>query len=616
MRLPYFLALGLALSLAAAGASVAEPAPDGSAGAANGQPASSVTAGQDAPIGVEIARRALSPTAKIADDAPGDWQALEAFYASRGDDTLWVASNGLTAKGLAAIEEIKKAADWGLRSEDFDVPALAAASAGGPELPRDQRAGAEMQLSLAVLMYARYARGGRVTEPAKQLSSYLDRTPQYRDPKTVLDEFAAADDPAAVLRGLHPKHPQFEKLRQKYLEMSKAAGAASVVVRIPKGPKLMPGERHDHVALLRRRLAPESGATPDDAVYDAALVEAVKKFQTGKGMRADGIVGSSTRDALNDIETPSPMKLLANMEEWRWMPEDMGATYVWVNVPEFMIRVVKDGNVIHEERVVTGQVEKQTPIFSDRMETIYFHPRWNVPESIKVLELYPGLIRGGDSFGRQGLRLMRNGRQIDPYEVDWSRSDIRNFDVYQPSGPGNVLGVVKFAFPNKHGVYMHDTTSKSLFNEPSRPFSHGCMRVRDPLRLAELLLSADKGWDRNRIDNIIDSEPDETAVLLDKPVPVHITYFTAWIDDNGTEHDFKDVYGHEQRLTLALQGKFSQIVRGPDHLAPVHFDRSKYADTADDWGFFFGGGAGGPNRRYKQSNTPLNDFMNNIFGGF
>ena len=142
------------------------------------------------------------------------------------------------------------------------------------------------------------------------------------------------------------------------------------------------------------------------------------------------------------------------------------------------------------------------------------------------------------------------------------------------------------------------------------------MRVRDPLRMAELILSGDKGWDRARIDSIINSEPDETAVTLDKPLSVHVTYFTAAIDDSGTERDFKDIYGHEQRLTLALQGKFNQIARGPDHLAPVKFDRSKYAETADDWGFFFGGGSGGEKRRYKQSNSSLNDFMNNLFNGF
>ncbi len=342
----------------------------------------------------------------------------------------------------------------------------------------------------------------------------------------------------------------------------------------------------------------------------------MKAFQEKKGLKADGIVGRTTRDALNDIEMPSPERLLANMEQWRWMPEDLGETYVWVNIPEFMVRVVKDNQVIFEERAITGEVSKQTPVFSDAMETIYFHPRWNVPESIKVLELYPSLARGGGGFQRQGLMLMRNGRFVDPYSVDWSRSDIRNFDVYQPSGPSNVLGLLKFVFPNKHGVYMHDTTAKSLFNEASRPFSHGCMRVRNPLQMAEVLLAADQGWDAARIENIIQSEPDETAVTLQHKIPVHVTYFTSIIDADGKEQTFKDVYGHEQRIKQALAGEWSQIARGPDHLAPVKFQRAQYARSHEDWGSFFGGPGLPGQKRYSTSNNAFNDFMNNMFGGF
>ncbi len=190
------------------------------------------------------------------------------------------------------------------------------------------------------------------------------------------------------------------------------------------------------------------------------------------------------------------------------------------------------------------------------------------------MELWPSLARGGTSFGRQGLRLSRNGRDVNPESVDWSSSDIRSYDVYQPPGPGNVLGELKFAFPNKHSVYMHDTNAKGLFEEVSRPFSHGCMRVRDPRRMAEILLGEDKGWDAARIADLLANGPANNEVPIDHKIGVHVTYFTAWVDDKGELQTARDVYGHEKRITQALEGRWTQIAKGPDHLAPVRAPES------------------------------------------
>jgi murein L,D-transpeptidase YcbB/YkuD len=238
-------------------------------------------------------------------------------------------------------------------------------------------------------------------------------------------------------------------------------------------------------------------------------------------------------------------------------------------------------------------------VFSEYMKMIVFQPRWNVPNSIKVLELWPSLARGGTSFGRQGLRLSRNGRDINPESVDWSSSDIRNYDVYQPPGPSNVLGELKFAFPNKHAVYMHDTNAKGLFEEVSRPFSHGCMRVRNPRRMAEILLGEDKGWDAARIADLIANGPENNEVQIDRKIGVHVTYFTAWVDDKGETQIARDVYGHEQRISQALQGRWSQIAKGPNHLAPVR--------TPESVSYASGGGFGGGS---------LNDLVTSVFGGF
>jgi murein L,D-transpeptidase YcbB/YkuD len=294
------------------------------------------------------------------------------------------------------------------------------------------------------------------------------------------------------------------------------------------------------------------------------------------------------------VEVLSPAKLIANMEEWRWMPEDRGDLYVTVNIPEFTLRIVKNGAAIHTERVITGLVDKQTPVFSETMKSIAFQPRWNVPNSIKVNELYPSLARGGTSFRRQGLRLSRNGRDVDPESVDWSSTDIRTYDVYQPPGASNVLGELKFNFPNKHTVYMHDTNARHLFEETSRPFSHGCMRVRDPRRMAEILLGEDKGWDAAKIADLIANGPPNNEVPIERKIGVHITYFTAWVDEQGALQTARDVYGHEKRITQALEGQWAQIAKGPNHLAPVRAPQTSY-----------GGGFGS-----------VGDFISQALGGF
>ncbi len=551
-------------------------------------------------------------------------RAVSAVYAARRDEAIWVTPTGLNARGVSALAELKKADDWGLDASDYALPSIPDGTSSSAEVPREQLADAEIKIALAVLAYANDARGGRIVEPSKQLSSYLDRQPQLVDPRIFLDEIAQADDAGELLRKLHPQHPQFEKLRQKYLELKSKAASAKEIVRLPSsGPKLVPGTSHPDVALLRQRLGAgliqAGGASVDETFYDAILADAVKAFQEKNGQKPDGIVGKSTRAALNGISVPDPQRLAANMEQWRWMPADMGETYINVNIPEFMVRIVQNGKVTFEERIVTGQTDKQTPVFSDELETLYFHPRWNVPESIKVLELYPSLARGGGSFQRQGLKLMRNGKEISPSSVDWGSADIRNFDIYQPSGDGNVLGLVKFVFPNKHGVYLHDTTAKALFDEPSRPFSHGCMRVRNPLHFAEALLAIDKQWPASAVTEILDREPDETPVQLDKKIPIHVTYFTDVIGDDGQEQIFKDVYGHEQRIKLALAGRFSEIAVGRDHLAPVDFKRVQYAQSPDDFGAFFGFGNSQSGYATDSSNggssSSLGDFFSNVFGG-
>ncbi len=598
------VALGLGCGLLLVGAVEAQQAKPGRLATAETLPAAAPAVAQapapQDPLAIAVQQQ-LAAKAKMRADAADaqDRAALSGIYAARIYAPIWVSASGLNDKATAVIAEFAKANDWGLDAADFPPPVIDAAPGQTPA--PTTLVEAELTLSLTVLKYARHARGGRIVDPAMLLSSYLDRKPQLRDPKDVIVKIAAAAEPAAYLRGLHPQHPQFEKLRQKLLAMRTAA-AATAPLKLPPGPQLVPGRADPQVAILRQRLkvalAAASAAAPVDAnLYDDALKAAVMAFQKEAGTRPDGIVGNATRALLNDVEALGPATLIANMEQWRWMPDDLGEFYVTVNIPEFTLRVVKKGAVIHTERVITGLVAKQTPVFSETMKTVIFQPRWNVPNSIKVQELWPSLARGGTSFRRQGLRLSRNGRDVDPESVDWDYTDIRTYDVYQPPGAANVLGELKFAFPNKHSVYMHDTNARGLFEEASRPFSHGCMRVREPRRLAEIVLGEDKGWDAARIADLITNGPPNNEVQIDRPIGVHVTYFTAWVDDSGEIQTARDVYGHEQRITLALDGRWTEIAKGPNHLAPVRAPES----------VAYGNGGGGGS---------LSDLVSSVFGGF
>jgi len=445
-----------------------------------------------APAACALAERLAAPAGRPSREEGSERAVLAAFYAARRCEPLWVAGGGLSGRGAAVVAEIADSDAWGLDASAFRLP-------GSAMLAKGEAAEAEMLISLAVLKYARFARGGRA-EPTS-LSRNLDRTLGLPDPQHVIGEIAKAEDPASYLRRLNPRHPQFEALRQAY---------------------------------LARRRAP------------AGVAEAVPG-------RPDAGGGSEA----------SLRKLLVNMEEWRWMPDDLGAFYVWVNVPEFMLRVVKNGEVIHAQRVIVGKPDKQTPIFSANLEQVIFHPTWGVPDSIKVADILPSLLRGSSRIlERYNLRVQRGGRDIDPAGVDWTSVDMRTVHIYQPPGGGNVLGNIKFRFPNTHDVYMHDTPDKYLFKAAARAFSHGCMRLSEPDRLAELVLLEDQGWTAARVAAAVHGGLQNNAIGLQRPIPVHVTYFTAAIAE-GKLATFPDVYGHEARIALGMEGKAYLIAKPP-----------------------------------------------------
>lgn len=551
MRLLSCIAFGMVLctSLTSAALAVEPDAPE------------TLVSRRDA-IAFEVQRRLAQPFAHETEEQKLEHGGLVEFYAEHGP--LWVDENGLTAKALAAIAEIKRADSYGLDAASYSLPEaveVPAEGSSGAKLLAD----AELQLSHAVIAYARDARGGRIVP--QQISRNLDPTLSLPDPREVMEQAAKAQDVAKFLVSFQPQHPQFEALRRKLAEL-RGGSTEQPLVTIPRGPLLRPGDRHPHVALLRQRLKVQEppGIAADE--YGPALTEAVREFQRRRGLVPDGILGPNTRSALNGSGPADRIRtILVNMERWRWLPQDMGAFHVWLNLPEFLVRVMKNGKPIFTERTVIGRPDKQTPILTEEMEYIDFNPYWNVPNSIKVEEILPYLIRetgnsGGWFFGfntnerprflaRQNLYIKYNGRPVDANSVDWQRVDIRQFHFYQPPGGPNVLGVVKFMFPNSHDVYMHDTPQKHLFDRTVRAESHGCMRIRNPLQLAAVLLGHDQGWSMAQIERAVASGENQSVRLRNK-IPVYLTYFTAWVGEDGEARYYSDLYGHDQRMAAAL----------------------------------------------------------------
>ncbi len=508
--------------------------------------------------------KALGASPRGADDREkAESAALAAFYKTADRKPVWVDAKKILTVATTVRDEIKKANDYGLDPSVFRLPTLSESEQNADDLART-----ELALSRAALHYARHAKGGRI-KPG-QVGQQLHDAPVLPDPLEILEALASSPDKAAYLRGLHPKHPQFEMLRKKYVAMRDSREKRNET-RLPAGPVLRRGVAHDQVILLRKRLniaaKEEEGSREDDneteaspRKFDETVETAVKAFQREAGLKVDGVVGAGTRKALNGNTSERRLyQLLINMERWRWLTEDLegdAGIYVWANIPEFRVKIIKNGKKVFNERVIVGKTDKQTPVFSDKMEWIEIHPTWYVPNSIKVGDILPSLKRRTSKVvERYHLRINCGRHGSDPKQIDWSKVNIRNCSVTQPPGEKSVLGDFKFKFPNKHAVYMHDTLSRGLFNRTTRTFSHGCLRIRNPRRMAEILLDHDKVMSSTRLGQILAGPRRLHTAKLKRHVPVHITYFTAFFDDDGKFTTRADYYGNDRRLARVLVGK-------------------------------------------------------------
>ena len=518
------------------------PAPDAAAtpaGAAapavDPQMAAAVSAALDALVAADV---------KASPVGAGDWRAarlaIRIFYAARGFAPVWLDGHGLNPQGQGVLRRLERADEDGLDLAAFPLP---------KDLPADatpeRLAEAETTLSAAVVAYAMQASGSRIVPT--RISSLITARPTLADPGAALAAVAAAADPDGALAGYNPQQKGYRDLRDQLSQTRAAAppppptpSAAPTTIRIPDGPSLGLGMQDTRVPLVRARLGVSADGSAAD-VYDLPVAAAVQAFQRANGLPPNGALTPATAAALSGgVATPasaptatvSPARrlsmLVANMEMWRWEPRDMGAERIEINIPDYTLRMMEGDDLVHQARVIVGKPDTPTPVFSNAMKYILVNPIWRVPDSIVRKELAPHLAEDPDYLTRRGYQVAEIGGHMF---------------VSQPPGEGNALGHILFMFPNEHAVYLHDTPLRGLFGTARRAYSHGCVRLDQPMRLAELVMGA--GWSA-RLQAMIGST--ERTVMLPHAIPIHLEYFTEFVDATGALQEREDVYGIAARV--------------------------------------------------------------------
>lgn len=465
------------------------------------------------------------------------------FYAERDFQPLWYVDGRRTERGEAVVRTLHTAWKHALNPASYPV--------GAATISVDDRrmvAKSDVLLTLSALRYARHAKAGRIIPSS--VSKDIGFKPNLPDPIAVLKDLDTASSPEFALQRLHPEHLQYWAIQAAY-ETEMRRPDRPVVKITARGEPLKRGARDPRVMVLRARLGVPLIPNPD--LFTKDVHDAVMAFQRQNGLKVDGVVGRATVNAMNsDNRRDRLATYAANMERWRWMPRDLGRKHILVNIPHYTVRVEKDGRVEYEGRVVVGKPQHKTPMFSDEMEHVVVNPYWYVPRSIATNEILPQLATNPGAI--RGYEVLNaSGRPIDPSRVRWTdfTSSTLPFTFRQPPGARNALGQVKFLFPNKHSVYLHDTPARSLFQRTDRAFSHGCIRLHEPWTFAEAILAEESDWSVPRAKRLIGGQ--EEWIDLTTHIPVHITYFTAWAQNDGRISVRRDIYGHDQRMMARLR---------------------------------------------------------------
>lgn len=532
-------------------------------------------AGGGSPLADESAASAIQAILKGGTNPKLRWShfadvqaSLERVYQARSYQPLWVEGGKATAQALEAAEALSKAESQGLRKEDYDGESLRAALTKiQPGTKPAEVAQVDSALSVSALRYASSLFAGRINP--RNVDYGLSIQTKKLDGPEFLQRLASSRHPRLDFDALAPKLRLYRNLQEalvRYRDLAKKED--QVELKFPA--KFEPGKAHPDVTKLREILVSFGELTAEEAasasdVYDTVTAEAVKRFQRRHGLTADGVIGKGTLARLHVPNAQRLRQIQLGMERLRWLPEQVDGSYIMVNVPSFELFGFNDGLGSGKPdiamKVIVGEAVdgRRTPIFHSDMTYVVFRPHWNIPYKIAVKEMLPGTLRNPGYLARQNVEIVSgfgaNAPVYAPTPENLQLVASGQLKLRQKPGPKNALGLVKFAFPNNNNVYLHSTPNQGLFGRDRRDFSHGCIRVADPVALAEWVLKNNGEWTRPRIQQAMNGK-EPKLVTLARPLPVYIFYSTVSADDHGKVMFFEDIYGHDRILQGLLDKGF------------------------------------------------------------
>ncbi len=484
---------------------------------------------------------------------------LATIYHETGASPLWVTDRGPVKKAFILVDYLRSAYREGIDPEEYEISKIEKLL---HSMQVEDLAQLDTLLTYNLVKYVHDMSFGQIKYRELDPDLFSEAGDENFNPAAAVKAALAAPDFSAYLEALPPRHKYYTGLRNA-LAYFQEVGRQEQWEPIPPGSLIRPGQQDERLEAVQRRIALTSRTEPRDQpveMYDDDLVAEVKSFQATHGLKPDGIIGPQTLSWLNKSPDDLADIIRVNMARWRWQDHELGDTHIIVNIAGFYLSAIRAGQVALEMPVIVGKLQHKTPVFSDKIRYLDFNPFWNVPPTIARNEELPELRKDPAHLVNRHIRVFSSWQsdaiELDSMAIDWkavSRKQMGQYKLRQDPGPWNALGRVKFVFPNTHSVYLHDTPTQNLFNQHRRTFSHGCIRVSEPLKLAFFCLEDQGGkWSEADMKKVME-DGERMVVSLKGGLPIHITYQTAYPDESGTIRFSEDIYNRDTKLKKALE---------------------------------------------------------------